>query len=168
LLEANQWEKADEETLALMLQASGRSQEGWLDAVAIANFPCTDMQTIDRLWGRYSNEQFSFRVQYRLHSGVTISTENAVNPSRSDEERALAFSKTVGWWTKNLEFLKYYNKLEFSNQAPDGHLPALWYWTIPWTEALKYGGIGSGRGGCRVDHQTLTAFIERLEHCGFE
>jgi GUN4-like len=168
LLETSQWEKADEETLALMLQASGRSQEGWLDATAIANFPCTDLQTIDRLWGRYSNEQFSFRVQYRLYSGITISNQNAINPSRSDEERALQFSKTVGWWTKNLEFLKYYNKLDFGDQAPDGHLPALWYWTIPWLEALKYGGIGSGRGGCRIDHQTLTAFIERLDRCGFQ
>jgi hypothetical protein len=168
LLESHQWEKADEETLAVMLQASGRSQEGWLDAIALANFPCTDLQTIDRLWGRYSNEQFSFRVQYRLYSGVIISIQNAINPSRSDEERALQFTKTVGWWTNNLEFLKYYNKLDFSDQAPDGHLPALWYWTIPWLEALKYGGIGSGRGGCRVDHQTLTAFIERLDRCDFQ
>jgi hypothetical protein len=168
LLETNQWEKADEETLAVMLQASGRSQEGWLDAIALANFPCIDLQTIDRLWGRYSNEQFSFRVQYRLYSGVTISAQNAISPSRSDEERALQFSKTVGWWTNNLEFLKYYNKLGFSDQSPSGHLPALWYWTIPWLEALKYGGIGSGRGGCRVDHQTLTAFIERLDRCGFK
>jgi GUN4-like len=167
LLETNQWEQADEETLNVMLQATGRTQEGWLNAIAIAKFPCTDFHTIDRLWGRYSDEKFSFRVQYRLYSGVTISTENAVNPSRSDEERALEFSKKVGWWTKRLEFLRYYNHLDFTPQAPDGHLPALWFWTIPWGEALQYGGIGSGRGGCRVDHKILTAFIDRLEHCSF-
>jgi hypothetical protein len=167
LLEANQWEKADEETLNVMLQAMGRSQEGWLDAIAIAKFPCTDLHTIDRLWGRYSDEKFSFRVQYRLYSGVTISTENAVNPSRSDEERALEFSKNVGWWTKRLEFLRYYNQLDFTLQAPNGQLPALWFWKIPWGEAFRYGGIGSGRGGCRIDHKILTAFIDRLEQCGF-
>ena len=167
LLETNQWEKADEETLNVMLQATGRSKAGWLDAIAIAKFPCTDMHTIDRLWGRYSDEQFSFRVQYRLYSGVIISTENAVNPSRSDEERALEFCKNVGWWVNRLEFLKYYNQLDFTPQAPDGHLPALWFWTIPWSEALHYGGIGSGRGGCRIDHQIITAFIDRLEQCGF-
>lgn len=167
LLETNQWEKADEETLSVMLQATGRSQVGWLDAIAIAKFPCTDLHTIDRLWGRYSDEQFSFRVQYRLYSGVNISTENAVNPDRSDEERALEFSKNVGWWVKRLEFSKYYNQLDFTTQAPNGHLPALWFWTIPWGEAFRYGGIGSGRGGCRLDHQMITAFIDRLEQCGF-
>ena len=167
LLEANQWEKADEETLSVMLQATGRTQAGWLDAIAIAKFPCTDLHTIDRLWGRYSDEKFSFRVQYRLYSGVTISTENAVNLSRSEEERALEFSKNVGWWVNRLEFLRYYNQFDFTPQAPNGHLPALWFWKIPWTEALQYGGIGSGRGGCRMDSQIITAFIDRLEQCGF-
>jgi len=167
LLESNQWQKADEETLSVMLQATERTQAGWLDAIAIAKFPCTDLHTIDRLWGRYSDEKFSFRVQYRLYSGVTISTENAVNLSRSDEEQALELCKNVGWWVKRLEFLRYYNQFDFTLQAPDGHLPALWFWTIPWTEALQYGGIGSGRGGCRLDHRILTAFIDRLEQCGF-
>ncbi|MCY7286500.1 MAG: GUN4 domain-containing protein [Cyanobacteria bacterium CAN_BIN43] len=167
LLEDNQWKKADEETLSVMLQATERTQAGWLDAIAIAKFPCTDLHTIDRLWSRYSDEKFSFRVQYRLYSGVTISTENAVNLSRSDEERALELCKNVGWWVKRLEFLRYYNQFDFTLQAPDGHLPALWFWTIPWTEALQYGGIGSGRGGCRLDHRILTAFIDRLEQCGF-
>jgi GUN4-like len=167
LLETNQWEKADEETMNVMLQATGRSQAGWLDAIAIAKFPCTDLHTIDRLWGRYSDEQFSFRVQYRLYSGVIISTENAVNPSRSEEERALEFCKNVGWWVNRLEFLKYYNQLDFTPQAPNGHLPALWFWAVPWGEALKYGGIGSRRGGCRIDHQIIIAFIDRLEQCGF-
>jgi hypothetical protein len=168
LLQEHQWEKADEETLAVMIQASGRGQDGWLDAAAIANFPCTDLQTIDRLWGKYSDEQFSFRVQYRLYNTVEISTENAVSASRTREEQALALSKKVGWWTPRLEFLKYYNQLDFSPQAPDGHLPALWLWTIPWWQSIKYGGIGPGRGGCRVDSEIISAFISRLERCGFE
>jgi GUN4-like len=168
LLQEHQWEKADEETLAVMLQVSGRGQDGWLDAAAIANFPCTDLQTIDRLWGKYSDEQFSFRVQYRLYNTVEISTENAVSASRTREEQALALSKKVGWWTPRLEFLKYYNQLDFSPQAPDGHLPALWLWTIPWWQSIKYGGIGPGRGGCRVDPEIISAFISRLERCGFE
>ncbi|NJR39929.1 MAG: GUN4 domain-containing protein [Leptolyngbyaceae cyanobacterium CSU_1_4] len=167
LLEANQWKRADEETLNVMLQAAGRTQAGWLDTIAIANFPCTDLHTIDRLWGRYSDEKFSFRVQYRLYSGVTISTENAVRQSGSPEERALDFSKNVGWWVKRLEFLQYYNQLNFTLQAPNGHLPALWFWKIPWGEAFRYGGIGSSRGGCRIDPQLMTTFIDRLEQCGF-
>ncbi len=165
LLEANQWEEADGETLDVMLQATGRTKEGWLDAAAIAKFPGTDLQTIDRLWGRHSDDQFSFTVQRRLYSGVIISGENAVNPNRSDEEQALEFSKNVGWWSKRLEFLRYYHQLDFTPQAPNGHLPALWFWTIPWWEAIQYGGIGSGRGGCRIDHRILTAFIKRLKQC---
>jgi hypothetical protein len=55
LLKAGKWKQADQETLAVMLKAAGREQEGWLDYESIENFPCTDLRTIDQLWVKYSN-----------------------------------------------------------------------------------------------------------------
>lgn len=165
LLQAQQWEKADEETLAVMLQASGRTRQSWLDAEAIAQFPCTDLKTIDRLWGTYSDEQFSFRIQSRTYNLLGVVDQEGEFGDRFSPDRALTFSKRVGWWAPRVEFLKYYNQLEFNTQAPDGHLPALWFWTIPWWEALKNGGVGNGRGGCRMDTEVINALMKKLEQC---
>ncbi|MEC4817266.1 MAG: GUN4 domain-containing protein, partial [Scytonema sp. PMC 1069.18] len=69
-LKAGQWKKADEETLAVMLKASGRDKVGWLNTESIENFPCTDLATIDKLWVEYSNGRFGFSVQKRIWLSV--------------------------------------------------------------------------------------------------
>lgn len=111
LLKAENWEQADQETLAVMLKAAGREQEGWLDIESIKNFPCTDLCTIDQLWVKYSDGRFGFSVQKRIWERVG-----------KDYEK---FGERVGWrkgmfWNK--EWL-YYNELTFSTNAPEGHLP---------------------------------------------
>ena len=63
LLAAQKWKKADEETARVMLQVANREEECWLDPESIDNFPCEDLQTIDRLWVHYSNGRFGFSVQ---------------------------------------------------------------------------------------------------------
>ncbi|WP_442935764.1 GUN4 domain-containing protein [Nostoc sp.] len=70
LLKAGKWKEADQETLAVMLKASGREREGWLDFKSIENFPCTDLRTIDQLWVEYSNGRFGFSVQKRIYGSV--------------------------------------------------------------------------------------------------
>ncbi|WP_392480679.1 GUN4 domain-containing protein [Nostoc sp. C110] len=70
LLKAGQWKEADIETLAVMLKASGREQEGWLNSESLSNFPCTDLRTIDKLWVKYSNGHFGFSVQKRIWESV--------------------------------------------------------------------------------------------------
>ncbi|NJO39957.1 MAG: GUN4 domain-containing protein [Cyanobacteria bacterium RU_5_0] len=164
-LQARQWKGADEATLALMLKISDREQEGWLDATAITNFPCEDLHRIDRLWGEHSNEQFSLTIQSRLYSAAPLPRANRLTQHRASYERALAFSKQVKWWQPKGEFYKYYNQLTFSNEAPDGHFPALWFWVIPWWRALQFGGIGSSRGGCSIDEQIISAFMTKLQQC---
>ncbi|MFK0735689.1 MAG: effector-associated domain EAD1-containing protein, partial [Gloeotrichia echinulata HAB0833] len=44
-LKAQQWEEADEETFAVMLEVAGKETQGWLDIESIRNFPCTDLRT---------------------------------------------------------------------------------------------------------------------------
>ncbi|HEY9711121.1 MAG TPA: GUN4 domain-containing protein, partial [Oculatellaceae cyanobacterium] len=66
LLKAGQWEEADKETLAIMLRATNREQEGWLDLEHIKQIPDSELSTINRLWLNYSNGHFGFSVQKSL------------------------------------------------------------------------------------------------------
>ncbi|MBD2559330.1 GUN4 domain-containing protein [Nostoc linckia FACHB-391] len=111
LLKAKQWKEADQETLAVMLEASGRKSQGWLSSESINNFPCTDLRTIDQLWVKYSNGHFGFSVQKRIWENVG-----------KDYEK---FGDRVGW-RKEVFFNKnwrIYSDLAFTTNSPQGHLP---------------------------------------------
>jgi len=111
LLKAGQWEEADQETLAVMLKAAGREQEGWLSSKSIENFRCTDLRTIDQLWVKYSEGRFGFSVQKRIWESVG-----------KDYEK---YGDRVGWRKRMFwkNFWLKYNELTFSTNAPIGHLP---------------------------------------------
>jgi len=63
-LENKEWERANEETINLLLQASGRESFGALDGGKksigtlgdrdVLDIPCKDLHTIDNLWINYS------------------------------------------------------------------------------------------------------------------
>jgi GUN4-like/Caspase domain len=152
LLRDKRWREADEETLAVMLRATGREKPGWLDKTAIEQFPCTDLTTIDQLWITHSNGQFGFSVQHRLYTDL---------PNRD----APVFGDRVGWWQPKMKMFVHYNKLTFSPQAKLGHLPAYWFWKIPPAESLRSWGMGSGRGGCATDAWMLATMMSRMEAC---
>jgi GUN4-like len=170
LLRAAKWQEADEETLKSMLLATNRTEQGWLDEDSLLRFPCLDLHTIDRLWSYHSNGKFGFTAQWRSYPIPKLSkATTSFQPSRIAQEHTLKFVKDMGWWADRVEFLKYYNRLTFNlNDSPRGHLPALWYWTIPWWKAIQTGGLGSTRGGCSVNDQSITTFMSRLKACGFE
>ena len=60
-----QFREADEETWRCMLKATG--QENYLRNEDIDNFPCEDLQTIDRLWVKYSKGRFGFSIQQQIY-----------------------------------------------------------------------------------------------------
>ncbi|WP_051470217.1 GUN4 domain-containing protein [Fischerella sp. PCC 9605] len=70
LLVAGQWQKADEETGAVMLKIARRVKDGWLREEDFTEFPCLDLETIDRLWVKYSQGRFGFSVQSRIWESV--------------------------------------------------------------------------------------------------
>lgn len=122
LLKAGQWKEADQETLAVMLKATGREQEGWLDRESINNFPCADLRTIDQLWVKYSDGHFGFSVQKRIWESVA-----------KDYEK---FGDRIGWRKGmffNKEWLNY-SELTFTKNSPQGHLPSVTgrKWTSKW------------------------------------
>jgi hypothetical protein len=117
LLAAGKWKEADEETLAVMLKASGREEEGWLNVESINKFPCTDLRTIDQLWVKYSNDRFGFSVQKRIWESV------GGNPD-ADYETYCRFGEKVGWMKKGKRrSIDYPEEVIFNTSAPNGHLP---------------------------------------------
>ncbi len=70
LLATGKWQEADEETEQKMLEAAGRTEDGWLRVEDIARFPCEDLRTIDQLWVKYSNGRFGFSVQKRIYESL--------------------------------------------------------------------------------------------------
>ncbi|MDF5707369.1 MAG: GUN4 domain-containing protein [Nostoc sp. S4] len=107
LLKAGNWKEADTQTLVVMLKATSREQEGWLNSESIDNFPCTDLLTIDQLWVKYSNGHFGFSVQKRIWESVG-----------GDYEK---FGDRVEW-RMNKNWIPY-SDLTFAD-SPQGHLPA--------------------------------------------
>jgi hypothetical protein len=94
LLASSQWQKADEETGAVMLKIARRVTAGWLREDDITDFPCLDLQTIHRLWVDYSQGRFGFNVQSDVWKSVG--------------EDYGKFSDAVGWRHGNgSEWLQY-------------------------------------------------------------
>ena len=68
LLEAGEWEKADDEHRRLMCVLAGEEAEDreWVYFTEVADMPTTDLRTIDELWKHYSNGRFGFSVQRKI------------------------------------------------------------------------------------------------------
>ncbi|NET31204.1 MAG: hypothetical protein F6K19_04290 [Cyanothece sp. SIO1E1] len=151
LLKQRIWRAADQETLAVMLKAAGRERQGWLDQNAIANFPQLDLDTINKLWVKYSQGHFGFSVQQKIYAGLNA-------------RRAIDFGYRVGWILSGIKLLgfKFYHQLTFTPTAPVGHLPAYWFWRLNLPTALLLGG-GPGRGGSYFDFGMLPALMSKFD-----
>lgn len=138
-LSEGRWEQADEETRVVMLVVVGREQDGWFDLDSIEQFPCQELQEIDRLWVKASNGRFGFSVQKRIWDEV-----------RGDYFK---FGDRIGW-RKEGQWLTY-PQLGFHHepQPPQGHLPVLRA-----SGALL--GVGSGIGTFR-----FSTLAKRLAQC---
>ena len=115
LLAAANWEEADAETGAIMLSVCDRLTEGWLRISDIENFPCQDLTTIDNLWGIYSQGQFGISAQKHIWQSL------GGKPGIFDWEAWGLFGERVGW--RKDGYWIYHNHLNFTLNAPSGHLP---------------------------------------------
>lgn len=151
LLMDRKYKEADEETAHLMLLVCHRQQEGWLRKEDILNFPCTDLQTIDRLWLEYSRRRFGFSVQKRIY-------QNLENQITHKKKLWLSFCEQVGWRVDN-KWLNY-NEIVFSMTAPTGHLPC---GSPP--QDLTQGMIQFELGGNFVVASVIASLVQRLDNC---
>lgn len=153
LLQQEEWQAADQVTLQLLLQATDR--EKCLDLDAIANLSCSVLHELDYLWIEASQGKFGFSVQRQIY------TQEA-------QSNAFQLGKQVGWVMfpeRAFAFFKFYDFLNFSADAPRGHLPALWYWKMSWGSSWRSGAFGTGRGAGFGDVRLFDAMMLRLERC---
>lgn len=115
-LQSQNWRAADAETLQLILKTSERAAPGWLARSDVENLDCNTLLQIDRLWEQYSQGRFGFEQQRR----IWVSVGGTVGEYTPDIAEKLG--DRVGWRTQGK--WRDYNDLDFSAQAPAGHLPA--------------------------------------------
>lgn len=122
LLAAQKWKKADLETWIVLCQALGKPTKCYLHPNEIDNLPCVDLETINQLWVKYSNEQFGYSIQTQIYDSVG-----------NDYAK---FCDRVGWLTYNPH--NPYEGLNFSRTAPPGHLPSrIWVVGLKWWRHIE-------------------------------
>lgn len=117
LLESKQWRKANDETRNLILEATGRKAIGWITVDDLKKIPCWDLKKIDDLWYKYSDGRFGFRVQLPIY----IDTGNRPGKLIADEAYN-RFGDRIGW-RKDNDWIIFIENLNFTEDAPIGHLP---------------------------------------------
>ncbi|MGB7442895.1 MAG: serine/threonine-protein kinase [Coleofasciculaceae cyanobacterium] len=148
LLTAQKWLEADQETRQKMLQVMGKQEQGYLENEDIKQFPCHDLSTIDQLWMHYSNAHFGFSQQ--KHIWLEVGGKPGVYNLETYEK----FGTCVGWRIN--DSWKLYSQLNFSLDAPPGHLPLAM--AIGWgIGAMELVGV---EGAVEAD-----CFFSRLEIC---
>ncbi|BAZ26672.1 GUN4 domain-containing protein [Kalymmatonema gypsitolerans NIES-4073] len=165
LLAAGKWKEADEETLAVMLKATGREEQRWLDIESIENFPCTDLRTIDQLWVKSSNGRFGFSVQKRIWESVG-------GNRKANNETFEKFGDRVGWRRRRIKAMLqkewlHYEELNFTTQGREGHLPYISTLRMDIDHFyLERVGLLEIEGGCKVGKwYVLSSLASRLVKC---
>ncbi len=136
------WKEADIETRRLMLKIAG--VEGRRDILLtksdIQQFPCTELQEIDQLWVKESQGKFGFSVIKRIYKSVNCDY--------------YYLADYVGW--RNGENWLNYNQVNFTLDAPTGHLPLTWL--VPTTFWMYWSSRFASTG--------WKLLLNRLEECG--
>ncbi len=145
LLESGKWEEANKKTMTIVRDIYNEINETFipegkhLDSKGFQKFPCDNLNKIDELWKKYSDEKFGFSVQkdIYLNAGGNLddSPQGYPDPARPEarpeEEVSEEFSSTIEWENFDNPNIKFN---DFDN-APKGHLP---YW---YKELGQFGGF---------------------------
>jgi hypothetical protein len=123
-LRAGKFKEADLETRRIMLRFAPLDRP---DAVEWRNWtrkrlPCNSLREIADLWEHYSNGRFGWRVQLQIYKEEKARhRDNPLNP----------FWQRLGWEKGDRQDARSrrYERLNFSLQAPVGHLPTFALWT---------------------------------------
>ncbi|HSM81557.1 MAG TPA: GUN4 domain-containing protein [Nodosilinea sp.] len=181
LLNDEDWRGADQLTAKLLLQAVEQNQQGeavrlegdspprpaHLTTETLASIPCPLLHAIDDCWQWASGGQFGFSAQLRIYNEVLAAGD--FDPTLNNWATPHPFFEEVGWLMlfplRPVGFLRFYHWLEFDLEAPEGHLPALWYWQVPGLASLRMGGFLTGQGAGFGDLARLDAMMLRFTRC---
>ncbi|MHC5723150.1 MAG: GUN4 domain-containing protein [Nostoc sp.] len=146
LLAAKNWEKADEETYLVMIQAVGKKDDDYFNyfnftSDELLNFPCTDLRTIDRLWVKYSNGHFGFSVQKEIYLSVGGKADGKYYKGAWEK-----FGDRIGWRVES-SWISYSEvTFTFDTSAQRGNVP----WMVFFWGFLGSWGVGEGFF-CRIE-----------------
>lgn len=113
LLASEKWVDADYITSDLLFDLARQRKienDKKLTISFIDNMPCVDLQTIDNLWRKYSNEHFGLSVQTLIFFSLNEDLD--------------ALSKAVGWEGK--EGYIFYDKNINKLSIPKAYFPNAW------------------------------------------
>jgi len=123
LLASRRWEEADKETRIVMIQAADRVQEDYFDRIALLNFPCEDLRTIDALWVKASYGQFGSSVQNKIWQSVNgLPTMDSYASTIGNHAQ---FSERVGWREPLHREPSFFDNQWFNYEFLDFHLNGL-------------------------------------------
>ena len=125
-----QWKEADLETMEVLIKIADSIESAnprikdrdtitWLDQEDIDKIPDEALKTIDQLWVKYSKGHFGFSVQAKIWVECR-GKQGEFNFTIYQNK----FAKSVGWYDGR-NWLKRYDKFDFSRDAKRGHLPSL-------------------------------------------
>lgn len=122
LLETQQWQEADRETIEVFLKLTKRQKYGSPRDKDIANIPAQDLLNLDLLWLEASNNHFGITIQRQIWQSK-LGLELAPKQLRNSENLR-NFGRLLGWY-KDDKLLASRDLYQFSLAAPPGHLPSL-------------------------------------------
>jgi len=108
LLATRSWKEADLETWVVLSLAAGKRRKSYLFADDIDRLSCRDLQTIDRLWLKYSGGRFAFSIQAKIYQRV-----------KGDYGQ---LCERLGWQTYNTH--NPAEGFQYKLSSPMGHLPS--------------------------------------------
>ncbi|AIE72724.1 hypothetical protein D082_01950 [Synechocystis sp. PCC 6714] len=117
-LVAQRFDQANEITRRLLLAAANRSRQGWLTTDTIEQIPCDDLKKIDQLWLKNSNNRFGFTPQFEAFIATGNRPGRLMSPESYDQ-----FGDRIGWRQDN-QWVIFKKNLDFTINAPVGHLPS--------------------------------------------
>ncbi|MFN6473081.1 MAG: GUN4 domain-containing protein [Nostoc sp. SerVER01] len=121
LLSQGKWQEADEETLRLIIEMSGRNKELWLRPEDYQKIPCSALRVIDSLWYKYSNGRFGLSAQKQIWHNVGKDFTKFAN--RVGWRKADLMEMSDNLWLP-YENLTFGTKNSKGIPTLEGHLPA--------------------------------------------
>jgi hypothetical protein len=115
-LKTKDWQKANQETIDIMLKVTKRDSEDRLDDKSIKKFPCKDLVRLNQLWQDYSEGKFGFRAQKSKYE------ETGNITGKYNSNTFIPFGENTGWYQRRGWISDF--QLDFSNEALPGHLPS--------------------------------------------
>ena len=125
-LETGKWSEADTETINLIISLTEQPELELIRPEDIQHISCSELQVIDRLWAKYSNNRFGFSIQAKFYQELGGSLESTIE---QDSKLIQKWGERLGWY-KNGKWLKC-RDLDYSLNAPEGCHPSRW-WNSPY------------------------------------